>query len=83
VGGNREMITCQDVWTLITDFLEGALRPRPRELMQEHFLECEDCVLYLAQMRLSVELLGRIDDQPLAAETRDRLVELFRRSHAS
>ena len=62
----REEIVCQQWVELVTDYLEGALPPRLTRAIDRHLENCPHCREYLAQMRLTIELTGRLatDEQP-------------------
>lgn len=50
---------CAEVLDLITEFLEEALAEADRLLMEAHLEGCEDCRIRLAQLQLTIELIGR------------------------
>ena len=64
----REQIVCQQWVELVTDYLDGALPPRLARAIDRHLEDCPHCREYLAQMRLTIELTGRLatDDEPPA-----------------
>jgi anti-sigma factor RsiW len=70
-------IRCKQLVELITDFLEGALSPELRRLFEAHLTECDGCTAYLEQMRQTIGLLGAVAPDTLAAEERERLLQLF------
>jgi anti-sigma factor RsiW len=70
-------IRCKQLVELITDYLEGALSPELRRLFEAHLAECDGCTAYLEQMQQTVRLLGAVAPETLAAEERERLLELF------
>ena len=73
-----EQMTCQELVELVTDHLEGALDPYDELRLEEHLRACAHCVHYVEQIRIVVEALGRLDEQPLPDELRDRLIAAFR-----
>lgn len=75
-------LVCRDAVELITDYLEGALSLRDRARLEHHLSGCPHCSEYLAQMRRTLDLLGRIEPEELAPEVQDELVELYRRWQA-
>jgi hypothetical protein len=75
---SAEHITCQEVVELVTDYLETALPSDETELFEEHLNFCEGCVWYLDQMRTTVATAGRIREEDLPPETRERLLTAFR-----
>jgi predicted anti-sigma-YlaC factor YlaD len=75
---SHDELTCQEVVELVTDYLEGALPPGETALFEEHLRVCDGCRHYLDQMQKTVASVGRIQEENLPAETRERLVAAFR-----
>jgi anti-sigma factor RsiW len=78
---DREL-ACQQVVELVTAYLEDALGPADRERFEEHLVFCDGCANYLDQMRTTVRLASRVEDQ-LPAELQAELLEAFRGWRAS
>jgi anti-sigma factor RsiW len=74
----RDHITCQEVVELVTDYVEGALPTDETALFEQHLNFCDGCVWYVAQMRMTVAAVGRIREEEVPAETRERLLTAFR-----
>ena len=75
----RPALACREAVELVTDYLEGALTPADRERLEGHLAACPHCTEYLAQMRRTLDLLGRIEPEALEPEVQDELVALYRR----
>ena len=75
----RRRLVCRHAVELVTDYLEGALSSRDRERFEAHLADCPHCAEYLAQMRITIETVGRIEPDSLAPEVGDELVRLYRR----
>lgn len=75
----RREIACRQAVDLMTDYLEGALSPRARVRLEAHLADCDYCVEYLAQIRATIEIAGRIETDDLEPEVLDELVSLYRR----
>ena len=75
----RRDLACREAVELVTDYLEGALSPADRERLEGHLAACPHCTEYLAQMRRTLDLLGRIEPEQLEPEVQDELVALYRR----
>jgi predicted anti-sigma-YlaC factor YlaD len=71
-------ITCQEVVELVTAYLERALPTAETALFEQHLNFCEGCESYVVQMRGTIEAAGRIAEDDIALEDRDRLVAAFR-----
>jgi anti-sigma factor RsiW len=78
---DREL-ACQEVVELVTAYLEDALDPVDRERFEEHLVFCDGCTNYLEQMRTTVRLASRVEDQ-LPVELQAELLEAFRGWRAS
>jgi anti-sigma factor RsiW len=75
----KDPLVCQEVVEMVTDYLEGALPRGERRRLEAHLADCPHCTEYLAQMRATIRLTGRLEPDDLSAEMRDDLEELYRR----
>jgi anti-sigma factor RsiW len=75
---SSDHITCQEVVELVNDYLEGALPPDETELFEQHLSFCQGCESYVEQLRATVATVGRIGEEDLAPDTRQRLLDAFR-----
>jgi anti-sigma factor RsiW len=75
-------LTCQQVVELVTAYLEDALVPAERKRFEDHLAHCVGCSAYLAQMRETVALAGRVELR-LPPELEARLLEAFRNWRAT
>jgi anti-sigma factor RsiW len=73
---DREL-ACQEVVELVTAYIDDALDPRDRERFEEHLVFCDGCQNYLEQMRQTILLTRRVEDE-LPAELQTQLLEAFR-----
>ena len=73
-----EALSCQELVELVTDYLEGALSMDERARFEEHLAECQNCVVYLAQMRATIELTGSLTPEGLSREAQEALLRAFR-----
>jgi anti-sigma factor RsiW len=72
-------LVCQEVVELVTDYLEGALSPAEHRRFDAHLAGCPHCTEYLAQMRETIRLAGRLVPEDLTPEMRTDLTDLYRR----
>lgn len=72
-------VPCQRVVEMVTDYLEGALSPADRRRLEYHLAGCEHCSEYLAQIRETIRLAGRLTPEDLTPEMRTDLTDLYRR----
>jgi anti-sigma factor RsiW len=71
-------MTCQELVELVTDYLECVLPPAVRQAFEAHIATCPGCEDYLAQIRQTIVLTGRLTEDALVPDMRDRLLEAFR-----
>ncbi|MGD0081970.1 MAG: zf-HC2 domain-containing protein [Acidimicrobiales bacterium] len=70
---------CQQAVELVTDYLEGALSRRDRRRFEAHLRACPNCTAYLEQIKMTIELIGKVEPDDLSPEARADLTELYRR----
>jgi anti-sigma factor RsiW len=59
-------------------YLDGELDPRDASRLERHLAGCPHCSEYLAQIRATIDALGRVDPDDLSDEAVDDLVALYR-----
>lgn len=69
---------CQDLVEIVTAYFDDAMTPEERESFEHHLDECDGCVNYVAQMRMTVELTGTLTPDDIAPETMNTLLAAFR-----
>ena len=78
IGPLRREVVCQQAVELVTDYLEGTL-PRPaRRRFERHLAACPHCTEYLAQIRATIRLAGRVTPDDLTPQMQDEFIALFR-----
>jgi anti-sigma factor RsiW len=75
----RRDIVCQQAVELVTSYLEGALARSQRRRFEAHLAGCPHCTEYLAQMRATIELAGRITPEDLTPQMQDEFIALYQR----
>jgi anti-sigma factor RsiW len=78
LGRPREL-ACQEVVELISNYLEDALSVRDRRRLEHHLAGCPHCSAYLAQMRETLRLTGRLTPEDLSPEMTEEFSGIFRR----
>ena len=81
----RRDYPCAQFVEEVTDYLEGALTRAEQRRLERHLRKCGGCDRYLAQMRATIRLAGRLtveDVESLDAAARDELMGAFREFHA-
>jgi anti-sigma factor RsiW len=75
----RRKIVCQEAVELVSDYLEGTLSRADRRRYEGHLAGCDHCTEYLAQIRETISLTGRLTPADLTPRMRDDLVGVYRR----
>lgn len=78
----RRDVVCRQAVALMADYLEGALAEGDRRRLERHLAGCPHCSEYLAQVRATIDAVGRIEPDDLPDEAVDELVTLYRRWRA-
>ncbi len=78
----RGELVCREFVEVVTDYLEGALSRRDAARLEAHLRRCGVCTEYLAQMRRTALLAGRLTVEDVPAEGRERLLQVFRQWRA-
>jgi anti-sigma factor RsiW len=78
----RRDIVCQQAVELVTDYIESALPAAERRRFERHLAGCPHCTEYLAQMRATIELAGRITPDDLTPQMQDEFIALYRQWQA-
>ena len=74
---DTEELTCQELVELVTDYLEGALSARERERFDAHLLDCDECPIYLEQIRMTIRAVGTLTEQRMSQSAKDDLLQRF------
>ena len=78
----RRALVCRDAVALMADYLDGGLDAQDQARLEQHLAGCPHCSEYLAQIRATIEALGRVEPEDLSEEAVDELVALYRRWRA-
>jgi len=81
-GERGKAFICKEITAKVTDYLEAALPASERGRFEGHVAECAGCRTYIEQMRETVRLVGRLKEEAVPAETKTRLLAMFRQHHA-
>lgn len=71
-------INCQQLVALVTSYFDGALTEAERLQFDAHLDACDGCRRHLDQVRLTVRAAGRLREEDLPEELRNRLLVAFR-----
>ena len=73
-----QQLTCKELVEIVTEYLEGGLTDPERERFEEHVVACSGCANYLDQIRVTIEVAGRVTVDDLMEETKTELLAAFR-----
>ncbi|HEX2036305.1 MAG TPA: zf-HC2 domain-containing protein [Chloroflexota bacterium] len=71
-------LTCRELVELVTEYLEGVLPAGERTRFEAHLADCPGCRNYLQQMRRTIDTLGRLSEDSLPEEAKQKLLAAFR-----
>ena len=71
-------MSCRELVELVTEYFEGRLAAAERARFEAHLAACRHCRAYLAQMRLTVDALGRLSEQNVEPDAEAALRRAFR-----
>jgi anti-sigma factor RsiW len=66
----------------MADYLDGRLDAAQVRRLEAHLAGCPHCTEYLAQLRVTIDVLGHADPHDLGDEALDDLVHLYRQWRA-
>lgn len=75
----RNDLVCRQIVELVTDYLEGSLSRSQRRRFEAHLAGCPHCSEYLAQMRTTISLTGRLESDDLTPEMREDFAGIYKR----
>ncbi|MBY9076579.1 zf-HC2 domain-containing protein [Nocardioides sp. WL0053] len=70
-------VQCREVVNVLTDYLDGALPAEQRAALEQHLLTCEGCTNYVDQMRTSIGLTGRLQEEDVPQAVMDKVLQMF------
>lgn len=71
-------MTCRELVGIVTDYLEGTMPQVERRRFEAHLDTCPYCVNYVEQMRETVATLGELNEESIAPDAREALLDAFR-----
>jgi anti-sigma factor RsiW len=71
-------LTCKELVELVTEYCEDTLSPAERARFEAHLLTCPYCRIYVAQIRQTINALGKLTEESLDPRTKESLLGVFR-----
>jgi anti-sigma factor RsiW len=78
IGLRAPQMSCRELVTLVTEYLEGTLGARDRRRFEDHIRGCDGCTTYLEQMRETIRLAGTLSERDISPPAREELLAAFR-----
>jgi anti-sigma factor RsiW len=78
----RHDLVCREAVALMTEYLDGQLSEHDVARLEGHLSACPHCSEYLAQLRVTIDALGRAEPDALSDEALDELVSIYRQWRA-
>jgi len=78
IGLRAPRMSCRELVTLVTEYLEGSLAARDRRRFERHIRGCDGCTAYLEQMRDTIRLTGSLRESDVSPQARRELLAAFR-----
>jgi anti-sigma factor RsiW len=73
-----DQLSCQELVELVTEYLDNELPPADRARFEAHIAGCDGCTGYLEQIRVTIELTGRLVPEQLDPAAEAALLDVFR-----
>ena len=71
-------LACRQAVALMSDYVDGHLTPTDSKRLERHLARCPHCAEYLAQLRVTIDALGRATPDALDDDALDEFVTLYR-----
>jgi anti-sigma factor RsiW len=75
-------LVCRQAVALMSDYIDGHLTPADAKRLERHLARCPHCTEYLAQLRVTIDALGRATPDALDDNALDEFVILYRQWRA-
>lgn len=72
------MLSCQQITELVTEYLEGKMDAERRLEFDKHMGLCRHCRVYLKQMQSTVDMMGKLPDEPVPDGVMAELQQTFK-----
>jgi anti-sigma factor RsiW len=76
--GDEPGLRCKELVELVTDYFEGSLSTAERLRFESHIDACAGCTNYLDQLRETITVVGKIEQEDLSDDMKSELLSAFR-----
>ncbi|HEX6543411.1 MAG TPA: zf-HC2 domain-containing protein [Ktedonobacterales bacterium] len=73
-----DKLSCQELIEMVTEYVEGTMPAAERARFEAHLSTCHGCRTYVAQMRRTIQLAGRLAECDLPDDAKEQLLRAFR-----
>lgn len=70
---------CEDLVSLINDYLDGEMEPAFRTAFERHIRDCESCHAFFETYRKTKALTGELATHEIPAEVRDKIRKFLKK----
>ncbi len=70
-------MTCKELVQLATEYLEERLPLQDQQRLEEHLTLCPYCRIYVEQMRETVCLVGKLSEDSIPEDDKQKLLDYF------
>jgi anti-sigma factor RsiW len=71
-------LTCREIVEVVNDYLDEQMVPEEKASFEQHLHACPWCLTYLHQIKQTVALGGRLNEETLPPAMEQNLRALFR-----
>ncbi len=75
---SHDNLTCEELVEIVTEYLENGMTDAERSRFEEHVAVCEGCANHLDQIRVTIEVAGRVTVDDLSEGAKGELLAAFR-----
>lgn len=71
-------LPCKELVELLTHYLENKLSPFDQTRFEKHLAICDPCVEYIKQFRQTIQAVGKLSEESIPPQAKEKLLEAFR-----
>lgn len=83
VNEDWDIMKCQQLFALLSEFIDGQLADGLCQEIQAHLADCEPCLAFLRTLQKTVEVCQQLPSPPLPEQMRRELREALQAELAS
>ena len=72
-------LTCQQVTTLLVDYVAGDMEPPTRTAFEAHLRDCQDCLAFLATYKETIRVTRAARYEAIPEKVLTRVLQFLRR----